>query len=148
MSAEENQLQGLPFAASFPLPFRVLFLAGFGILCWATNLHGLSLLGIDVATALGTGSRETQPYPLPLRPATSHHLSSGSTLYRPVYRLFVLYAAWCLSGWLLFRYLVHDDSASVDVYKFIPLICSLVVLMILISPFRFAYKRERDTFLV
>ena len=41
-----------PFAASFPLPFRVLVLAGTGILCWATNLHGLHILGIDAAAAL------------------------------------------------------------------------------------------------
>ena len=38
-----------PFAASFPLPYRVFVLSGLGILGWATNLHGLHALGIDAS---------------------------------------------------------------------------------------------------
>jgi hypothetical protein len=41
-----------PLSASFPLPFRVLVLIGFSILLWATNLHVLHLLGIDVGWIL------------------------------------------------------------------------------------------------
>jgi hypothetical protein len=40
------------FSASFPLPFRVLFLVGLAILLWAANLHVLSLLGLDVSWVL------------------------------------------------------------------------------------------------
>jgi len=40
------------FSASFPLPFRVLFLVGLAILLWAANLHVLALLGIDVSWVL------------------------------------------------------------------------------------------------
>lgn len=40
------------FSASFPLPFRVLTLVGLEILLWAINLHVLTSLGVDAASAL------------------------------------------------------------------------------------------------
>lgn len=40
------------FSASFPLPFRVLFLVGLATLLWAVNLHVLSIIGIDMSWVL------------------------------------------------------------------------------------------------
>ncbi|KIR43059.1 hypothetical protein I307_04195 [Cryptococcus deuterogattii 99/473] len=40
------------FSASFPLPFRVLFLVGLATLLWALNLHLLAAIGIDISAVL------------------------------------------------------------------------------------------------
>lgn len=40
------------FSASFPLPFRVLFLVGLATLLWALNLHVLAALRIDISAVL------------------------------------------------------------------------------------------------
>lgn len=50
--AGHNHLPLPEFSASFPLPFRVLFLIGLAIFLWATNLHVLHLLGLDTAYIL------------------------------------------------------------------------------------------------
>lgn len=47
-----GQLPLPEFSASFPLPFRVLFLIGLGILLWAINVHILSLVGLNVGWIL------------------------------------------------------------------------------------------------
>ena len=47
----------ISFSTSFPLPYRVLVLGAVGVLGWATNLHGLTLLGIDAASARTQSSR-------------------------------------------------------------------------------------------
>ena len=66
----------LAFSAHFPLPFRVLFLGCLGILGWATNLHGLTALGIDAASALELSTHHGRltahadpPTPLPEHPS-------------------------------------------------------------------------------
>ncbi|WVQ83274.1 hypothetical protein IAT38_005413 [Cryptococcus sp. DSM 104549] len=46
-------------SASFPLPFRVLFLIGLAQLLWAINLHVLHLLGLDTSWILDL--REVDP---------------------------------------------------------------------------------------
>lgn len=46
------------FSSAFPLPFRVLTLVGLAILLWATNVHLLTALNVDVARALDLGGNE------------------------------------------------------------------------------------------
>lgn len=46
------------FSSAFPLPFRVLTLIALAIFLWATNVHLLALLGVDVGTALDLGASE------------------------------------------------------------------------------------------
>lgn len=48
------------FSSAFPLPFRVLSLIALAILLWATNVHALALLGIDVSAALDLGASEEE----------------------------------------------------------------------------------------
>jgi EXS family len=142
----------IPFAATFPLPFRVLFLAGMGILGWATNLHGLNMLGIDAASALEL--RKTSTDYSPLRSPLPTHRGSGfklvtnpASVYHPIYRLFAVFSAWCFFAWAIFRFLTHGNVILVDIFRYVPAICALGVSIILICPFDVIHKRERDMFL-
>ena len=133
-----------PFAVVFPLPFRVILLGGLGVLCWATNLHGLQLLGIDTTAALEIRAYDHE-YNVPR--LTSYPQNAGA-LVRSVYRLFYAYALWSLLGWAVFRFLTHDDPALVDEYKFVPAVFGLMLVMFLICPFNVFERHERDRFLL
>jgi hypothetical protein len=142
----------IPFAATFPLPFRVLFLAGMGILGWATNLHGLNMLGIDAASALEL--RKTSTEYSPLRTPLPNHRGPGfklatnpAAVYDPIYRLSAMFVAWCFFSWGIFRLVTHGNVVLVDIFRYIPAICALGVLIIVICPFDIVHKRERDMFL-
>ena len=145
--------QETPFAASFPLPFRVLFLAGLGILGWATNLHGLNLLGIDGGSALEL--RKASSEYSPVRSALTSHRGAGFKLvqnpaatYEPIYRLFSVFAVWCFCLWVVFEEASnYGNVLLVDVFRYVPAICALGILMVLVCPFEVVYKRERDMFL-
>ena len=41
---------GVRFNAAFPLALRISSLVSFGALCWASDLHALSVLGIDTGS--------------------------------------------------------------------------------------------------
>lgn len=142
----------IPFAASSPLPFRVLFLAGMGILGWATNLHGLNMLGIDGASALDL--RKTAQEYSPLRSSLPLHRGPGfklvpnpAGLWEPIYRLFIIFAAWCSLSWIVYWVATHGNTVLVDVFRYVPAICALGVLIVLICPFDVVHRRERDMFL-
>ncbi|KAH7911970.1 EXS family-domain-containing protein [Hygrophoropsis aurantiaca] len=136
-----NTTDDVPSAVTFPLPFRVLFMVGMGIIGWATNLHGLQLQSIDAVSAL-----ELRPSPyLPLSsPSPSSH---SLPVYKPVYRLFTWYTLWCLLAWILYRVATHSNIYLVDIFRYIPAVCSLGVLTALICPFDIFQKRARDAFL-
>ncbi|KAF8838809.1 EXS-domain-containing protein [Paxillus ammoniavirescens] len=135
----------VPLSASFPLPFRVLFLVGMGVLGWATNLHGLQLLGIDGPSTLELHANHIY---LPLRsPSPSGSHPSARAFYTPVYRFFAGYVTWCFVAWLIFRMATHSDIALVDIFRYIPAVCVLGVLTILVCPYDVFHKRERDSFL-
>ena len=134
-----------PFAASFPLPFRVMLLIGMGILGWATNLHGLHLLGIPASSALDLrDNRERATRALTLRAPTLPLPEA----YKPVYGLFKAYALWTFTGWALFCLWTTDNTMLVDSYKFVPTVVALVIVIILVCPFDIFHKRERDMFLM
>ncbi|KAI0684794.1 EXS-domain-containing protein [Cytidiella melzeri] len=154
----DNVGEEITFAALFPLPFRVLFLGGLGILGWATNIHGLTLLGIDAAAVLelnthhqsqrlvtsdhsGTGS------PLPTARAGWKFVADPSAVYGPLYKLFAQYSVVTLIGWLLYRHATHGNVELVDVFKFVPAVTMLVLAMAFVAPFNVLGKRERDHFI-
>ncbi|KAI9511189.1 EXS family-domain-containing protein [Russula earlei] len=147
----ENDLDDLSFVIAFPLPFRVLFLAGAGILGWAANLHGLRLLGVDAASALDLRAHEREsPPPLPLLvdDRRARAALTASALCSPVYRLAFGYALWCLAAWVLYRYATHGSAVLVDFFKHIPAVCALVVLVFMLFPYDVMQKRQRDAFLL
>lgn len=153
----DNELDDLSFFIAFPLPFRVLFLAGAGILAWATNLHGLRLLGIDVISTLDLRTHERgspAPSPLPVDGRHAHgtlKTSADSTTvapWSPVYRLTIWYVLWCSGAWALYRSATHGSAVLVDIFKYIPAVCALVILIFMFSPYDVMQKRERDAFIL
>lgn len=142
------------FATTFPLPFRVLFLVGVGILGWATNLHGLDCMGINAAQTLELSSPDAyghkHKHSIPIVHSGYRLIfSDPSVFYTAAYKLFSSYAAWCTFCWILFRVLTHGgNTALVDVFGFIPAVASLFVLVALICPVDVFQKRERDMFLL
>ncbi|KAG8869943.1 hypothetical protein FRB97_000602 [Tulasnella sp. 331] len=147
----------LASSAFIPLPFRVLGLVGLGILCWATNLHILHLLGIDTANVL-----ETRPDKLPLslppspQPVLSHDSSSSlgsshqssASLHRPVYRLLIIYSVWVIATYVAFKMAINGDMKMMDRSRSIATLASIGALTGLFCPFNILQKRERDIFLV
>ena len=152
----DNEHDDSPFVIAFPLPFRVLFLAGLGIFGWAANLHGLRLLGVDPASALDLRTHERGPAsPLPLSVDSRHaHGALEAPAYAPappcsaVYRLALWYGLWCSAAWALYRSATNSDSFLVDSSKHIPSVCALVVLICMISPYDVMQKLERDAFIL
>ncbi|KAH8828542.1 EXS family-domain-containing protein [Flagelloscypha sp. PMI_526] len=152
MSSPDNheQTTPVPWSLALPLPFRVQAVIGLGMLCWATNLHGLDYMNIDVVGAMDLHLEPSHP-PIHL----PHHRNtafrprpSAESLYRSTYRLFVIYTAWCFSSWALFRLVTHNDPSRADAFGFIPCVSTLVILLCLISPFSLFERRERDKFLL
>src|SRR5216683_3485348 len=146
----DNEHDDSPFVIAFPLPFRVLFLAGLGILGWAANLHGLRLLGVDPASALDLRTHERgSASPLPLSVDSRHAhgaLEAPAPPCSAVYRLALWYGLWCSAAWALYRSATNSDSFLVDSSKHIPSVCSLIVLICMISPYDVMQKLERDAF--
>lgn len=139
----------LPIDVAFPLPFHVIVLVGLAILGWATNLHGLDILGIDVATAIdlrtdGIGA---------LHAYTHHGLSRRSfnmelaVHYRAVYRLFMAYCLLGLTSWALYRIITHGDLVLVDAFGYIPAVGALLAFGVLLCPYNVLHKAERRKFI-
>lgn len=134
---DERSVREVQSAATFPLPFRVLFLLSSGILAWATSLHGLHLHAVDGTSILRLD-----------RPALPTTKSSTSSLsYRPVYRLFSHCAAWCLSIWLIYRYSTLHHVEHVDVFKYLPAVGALGLVIGLVLPYDVLELRQREKFL-
>ncbi len=143
---EDTRIEA-PFAAEFPLPFRVLLLGGLGILCWATNLHGLNFLGIDVAGALELRPQDIGFLSIPRLTVSSRTQGDARALARATYQLFFAYAMWTFFVWLLFRVCSHDLQEFVDWCKFIPASSMLCVVMGAIFPFGVLHSHVRNQFL-
>ncbi len=147
----DYETDDLSFVVAFPLPFRVLFLAGAGILGWSANLHVLRLLGIDAASALDLHVHErgsVTPLPVDSRNRGLEAPPDPTALYSPVYRLAFWYGLWCTFAWTLYRSATHGSAILVDFFKYIPAVCALVVLIYALSPYDVIQKRERDAFLL
>lgn len=160
----DNELDDLSFVIAFPLPFRVLFLAGAGILGWAANLHGLRLLGVDAASALDLRTTQRTPLPLVVDDDGQHHAlaqrahgaieieqpadATSHSHSSPVYRLAFWYGLWCSAAWAMYRSATDGRPALVDFFKYVPAVCALVVLIFLFTPYDVMHKRERDAFIM
>jgi len=140
---DERWVQEVESAATFPLPFRVLFLLSSGVLAWATNLHGLHLHAIDGSSVLHP-DRST----LPTTPSPGFkHVVQSSLSHQPVYRLFFRCAVWCLSIWIIYRYSTLHHVEYVDVFKYLPGVGALGLLIGLVCPFDVLELHEREKFL-
>ncbi|TFK44362.1 EXS family-domain-containing protein [Crucibulum laeve] len=134
---------------SFPLPYRVLILAGLGILGWAMNLHGLDFLSIDVISAMELrteGYLGRSPIPTHHRIGFAHRAETAA-LYNATYRVFAAYSVFCFLSWSFFEVSTGGDIFLLDSYGYIPAVTALSLLIVLICPFNVLFKSERDKFL-
>jgi hypothetical protein len=131
----------IPLAGTFPLPFRVLFLGGLGIVGWAVNLHGLQLSGIDAVSALDLQAPDLAPLPL------AAGMCLNAPVYEPIYRLAATYWAWIFGTWSVYRIMTGGQDDWADEWKFIPALAMIGVFGLLCAPVN-AYRRERDSFLL
>jgi hypothetical protein len=141
---DERWIQDAQPASIFPLPFRVLFLLSSGVLAWATNLHGLHLHAIDGSSVLRL-DRSSLPT---IRSSGSKQAARPPSSYLPVYRLFSYCAAWCLCIWLMYRYSTTNHVEYVDVFKYLPAVGVLGLVIGLVCPFDVLELREREKFLL
>jgi len=140
------------FSAKFPLPFRVLFLIGLGILAWATNLHGLQFLGVNAAGALDLHRHHRRtPYgsrsPLPTSRLGWKFMPDPQSTYNPLYKLCFQYSLFTGVAWMLYQHSTRSELELVDIFKFIPAVTGLLLFMLLVSPFKLFERSERDAFL-
>lgn len=140
---DERWIQDVKPAATFPLPFRVLFLLSSGLLAWATNLHGLHLHAID-----GSGVLHLDRPSLPtIRSPGSQKAARPPLSHQPVYRLFFYCAGWCLFVWFMYRYSTMNHVEYVDVFKYLPAVGALGLVIGLVCPFDVLELHEREKFL-
>jgi hypothetical protein len=143
----------LAFSATFPLPYRGLFLIGAGILGWATNLHFLSVLGVDTGHALEIRRGNPQHVPHSPLPSASRHsryfnfFALPGSLYRPIYQMFTYYAIWTFLSWFLFRLWTGAKADIVDKFKIMPTVTAVLILAVLFCPFNILHRTERTVFL-
>ncbi|EKM80664.1 hypothetical protein AGABI1DRAFT_119253 [Agaricus bisporus var. burnettii JB137-S8] len=131
---------------TFPLPYRVLFLVGLGILGWATNLHGLDFSGIDPISAFNLWS-EGQKARIASRQMPHGNLVITSTPYMAIYKIFFVYMAFCIASWTIYRSCTKGDDVLVDAFGYIPLVTILVIIIFLVCPMSVPLKYEREKFL-
>ncbi|KAG7098729.1 hypothetical protein E1B28_000642 [Marasmius oreades] len=138
----------IPYSASFPLPFRVLALAGMGILGWATNLHGLDKFGIDAPIVLELRTNDSLPRTTPRRENFRLGTQAPSSHYKTIYRLAGLYFSWFFGTWTIYLFFTQRDPKVVDVYGFLPGLLTVAIILVLLCPFEVMYKHERDSFIL
>ena len=149
------------FSAAFPLGLRILALASLGALCWASNLHILSLLGVDTGAVLDVRVVEHSI-------SVSHHRTSSaganglslaetagtapaqqtihpSRFYPPIYSLALSYALWTLLGLALFHWFGAAGSSTLG--RTLPAAFLVLALLGLFTPVERLRKRERFMFL-
>jgi len=133
----------------FPLPYRVLLLFGLGIFAWATNLHGLHLLGVNAVAALELHTEGLSPRTPSFSSRLNGHFgyTSPSVVYIPTYILAFAYGAFCLSSWTLYRMCTRSERLFVDAFGYLPFITALTIFAFIFCPVDVLFKRERDKFL-
>ncbi len=98
--------------ASFPLPFRVLVLAGLGILGWATNVHGLQAYNIDVVGVMDLGHPPKSPNSTPDRRRDSYRRRRETPLYVTIYAMCLVYFIWVFMAWSVYVSAIHGTCCA------------------------------------
>ncbi|KAF5326464.1 hypothetical protein D9611_000342 [Ephemerocybe angulata] len=133
-------------AVDLPLPYRIFLLLGLGILGWATNLHGLEALDVDVVAALDLRPDDAASHVrLPLS-ARDHPASAARSIIRATYHVFLAYSAFCVGSWMMYRLGTKGDPLLVDTYGHVPLLTGIALVFLVWCPYDFFFKAERDKF--
>ncbi|KAJ3018601.1 protein-ER retention protein [Thoreauomyces humboldtii] len=118
---------------SLPPYFRFLLLVDLGVWCFATNLHGLALCGINVSRLLDDGTHQGE------------RRREGRGGYRAVYGIAAVLSAVTAGSVILFMSLEQrwgEERAEV-----VPALTYIVMVGLVCWPWDGFYARERATFL-
>lgn len=143
-----------PLSATFPLPFRVLSLLGFAILLWATNLHILHLLGINVPKVLDFRDRDTiggaeedvfsdSGVGVRVLDSETDEKAESARAHVPVYKLAGVYTAFVMVGWLVFRIITGGEVDSMEAWRGLVGLVMVGAFAGAIAPWRGIGERER-----
>ncbi|KAH7055200.1 EXS family-domain-containing protein [Linnemannia elongata] len=132
-----NIFEEWDFSGTVPLPYRVLLMGCIGIFAWASNLHILTHLRVDVSNLLFNSPPLSGVYTNHPRHSREKHASKSSpivVLYRSIYTLGVAF---------LFMVLVNMWIVGI----LVPILGYLSIVLMVFIPFNVLFKKERYRFL-
>jgi hypothetical protein len=136
-----------PLSASFPLPFRVLTLIGLAIFLWATNLHILHLLGINVPKALDfRDPDEDEDVFTEIGERDKEEVGDLKTTYMTIYKLGLGYAGFVGTGWVLFWIITGGEVEVMEQWRGLVGVVLVGVGAGALVPWRGIGERERRGF--
>ncbi|KAG0203859.1 protein-ER retention protein [Mortierella sp. GBA30] len=169
-----NIFEEWDFSGTVPLPYRVLLMGCIGIFAWASNVHILSLLRVDVSNLLFSSPPLSGIYtnhPRHTRDKFSTKPSSLSALYRSIYTLGMAFLAMVLLNMWMYKWVVAGSADLKDQRNpagkkesgdirggmgmtgnpragiMVPILGYMTVLLMVFIPFNVLFKKERYRFL-
>ncbi|KAF9384978.1 protein-ER retention protein [Podila verticillata] len=161
-----NIFEEWDFSGTVPLPYRVLLMGCIGVFAWASNLHILAHLRVDVSNLLFSSPPLSGPY------NSSRHRdrfnasksSPLSALYRSIYTLGAAFLAMTLINMWMYKWVVagsdnNNASGTVDARGgmgqksnpragiFVPILGYITILIMIFAPINALFKKERFRFL-
>ncbi|KAI1308185.1 protein-ER retention protein [Mortierella claussenii] len=171
-----NIFEEWDFSGTVPLPYRVLLMGCIGIFAWASNIHILSHLRVDVSNLLFSSPPLSGIYTNHPRHSRGDKFINKSTplsaLYRSIYTLGAAFLAMVLVNMWMYKWVVAGPSDPKDqissggkasapgdirgglgvtgnarVGIMVPILGYLTVIVMIFIPFNVLFKKERYRFL-
>lgn len=108
-----NIFEEWDFSGTVPLPYRVLLMGCIGIFAWASNLHILTHLRVDVSNLLFNSPPLSGVYTNHPRHSREKHASKSSpivVLYRSIYTLGVAFLFMVLVNMWMYKWVVAGSE--------------------------------------
>lgn len=108
-----NIFEEWDFSGTVPLPYRVLLMGCIGIFAWASNIHILSHLRVDVSNLLFSSPPLSGVYTNHPRHARDRHVSKStplSALYRSIYSLGTAFLIMVLINMWMYKWVVAGSE--------------------------------------
>lgn len=163
-----NIFEEWDFSGTVPLPYRVLLMGCIGIFAWASNIHILAHLRVDVSNLLfsspplsglysNSGSRHRDKF--------ASKSSPLSALYRSIYTLGAGFLAMTLINMWMYKWVVAGSgtnvasSGAVDARGgmgqkgnpragiMVPILGYITIVVMIFAPINVLFKKERFRFL-
>ncbi|KAF9429469.1 protein-ER retention protein [Entomortierella beljakovae] len=160
------------FSGTVPLPYRVLLMGCIGIFAWASNLHILSQVRVDVSNLLFSNPPFSGIYSNHPRHSRGDKFINKSTsvsaLYRSIYAIGCAFLGMVLLNMWMYKWVVagnsssNSDSSSATTGGLrggmgitgnprtgimVPIIGYITVSLMVFLPFNILFKKERYRFL-
>ncbi|KAG0016133.1 protein-ER retention protein [Podila clonocystis] len=163
-----NIFEEWDFSGTVPLPYRVLLMGCIGVFAWASNLHILAHLRVDVSNLLFSSPPLSGLYNSGSRHRDKFNASKSSplsALYRSIYTLGAGFLAMTLINMWMYKWVVagSDDkvaaSGTVDARGgmgqkgnpragiMVPILGYITIAVMIFAPLNVLFKKERFRFL-